>query len=115
MYNATLKEETAKLSNLIQVATENEQPITLNLSLGVFQAILGYQTEQALAAYREEQEREVKERNRSSLVTPMEAKKSLGVSDATLWRYVKNGLLHKKQVGGKVYYSRNEIDKLMEG
>lgn len=38
----------------------------------------------------------------------------LGVVDATLWRWDKMGLLKKVSIGGRVYYRRSDIEKLMQ-
>lgn len=104
-----------KLANLMQVAMESSQPITLSLSFEVFNGIIEYRQQQAVEAYKEEQERERKANDNGDLVTPKEAKGLLHISDATLWRYAKDGLLARRQVGGKVYYSRTEISKMLEG
>lgn len=113
---STNRNEVARLVNLMQAATDNEQPITVNITLQVFNGIMEYRAQQAIDSYKQEQERIAKENEQGDLVTPKEAKAMLhGISDATLWRYVKTGVVEKKQVGGKVYYSRKEIAKLMEG
>lgn len=113
--NSSIK-ELQRLNNLLQSATENEQSITLNISLSVFNGILDYRVEQALENYKQFQELRAKENEQGDLVTPKEAKAILRVSDATLWRYsTKDCILTRKQVGGKTYYSRKEIQKIMEG
>lgn len=38
----------------------------------------------------------------------------LDVKDCTLWRWDKIGLLKKVTIGGKVYYRRSDIAKMME-
>lgn len=104
------------MANLMQVAADNEQPVTISMTLTVFNGIVEYRVQQAIDAYKESQERERRENAQGDLLTPKEAKAMLHVSDATLWRYAtKDGLLTRKQLGGKVYYSRKEIKKLMEG
>lgn len=103
------------LATLLEVAMENEQPITISMGVKEFNEIVSCRVQDALEHYKEEQERIAKENEQGDLITPKETKAMLHVSDATLWRYVKTGLVEKKQVGGKVYYSRKEITKIMEG
>ena len=38
----------------------------------------------------------------------------LKISDATIWRWRKNKILHFVKIGGKYYYRRKFINKLME-
>lgn len=119
MYNTqtSSKKEIAQLVSLMQVAKDNEQPITLNMTLGVFNGILEYRIQEALDAYRQQEERTRKENDNGDLLTTKQAKAMFpnGVSDATLWRYCRSGLLHKKSLGGRVFYSKAEIKKVMEG
>lgn len=109
--------ELTKLNNFLTAAMECQQPVVnITLSADTFNAILDYRTQQAVEAYEAEQEQQRKEQDNGDLITPKETKALLhGISDATLWRYVKSGLVDKKQVGGKVYYSRKQLTKLMEG
>lgn len=108
--------ELAKINNYLTAAKDSGQPVNLILSVGVFNAIMDYRTQQAIDAYKEEQERIAKENEQGDLVGSKEAKRLLhGISDATLWRYVQQGILTKKSVGGKIFYSRSQILKLMEG
>jgi len=110
------KKELAAVASLLQVAQESGQPITINLTLPVFNGILEYRIQEALDRYEAEQERIRKEQEQGDLLTPKETKAMLhGISDATLWRYVQQGIFHKKMIGGKPYYSRKEIQKIVEG
>lgn len=106
--------EISQLANLLQAATDNAQPVTLSLTLAAFEGIVGYRVEEALNEYRAQEERSRKENEQGDLIAPKEAKAMLRVSDATLWRYCRQGLLGKKNIGGKVFYSRAELKKLME-
>jgi len=115
MIQAT-KNDVAQLVSLIQVAAEQQQPITLNVTLDVFKGIMAYQAQAAVEAYQAGMERQRKENEQGDLLTPKETKAMLhGISDATLWRYVQQGIFHKKLIGGKPYYSRKEIQKIVEG
>lgn len=108
--------EVKKLNKLMQVATDNEQPITFNMTLGVFNSIMEYRIQQAIDAYKEQEKRIAKENDNGDLLTTKQAKAMFphGLSDATLWRWCKQGLLNKKNVGGKVFYSRIEIENLLK-
>lgn len=110
------RKDIATLVTLIQCATETNQPITLNMTLGVFNDILSYRTQEAIEAYKKQVERIRQDNENGDLATTKEAKAMFpdSVSDATLWRWCKQGLLHKKNIGGKVYYSRIEIANLIK-
>lgn len=104
-----------KLVSLLEAARENRQPITLGISLDVLGGIVEYCTERALEDYKAEEERKRAENDNGDLLLPREARKLLRVSDATLWRYVRNGDVHKRMICGKPYYSRREIMGIING
>lgn len=103
------------MCDLLEVAMKNEQPITISMGAREFCEIVDYRVQDALERYKQELERERQQQDNGDLLKPKEAMAVLGVTEATLWRYVKSGLVTKRQVGGKVYYSRKELSKLMEG
>lgn len=105
--------EIGKLYSCIETAAANEQPIMISISAGTLKELMDYYAEQRTSSKMAEAERQAKEQNDN--ISPKEAKEILHISDATLWRYAKDGVLNRKYVGGKVYYSRSEINKFMEG
>lgn len=110
-----LKNDIGRFLNTLEVATQNEQPITISMPLEVFKSALDYSVSMRVEALMAAEEERKRENDQGDLVKPKDTKAMLGISDATLWRYAKSGLLPKKNIGGKVYYSRKDITKLMQG
>lgn len=116
MMQTTINKGVGRFINLLEVATENQQPISLTLSAGDFLQALDYSATLRLDAYKQEQEKQKQLAEMGDELTPKEAMEMLHISAATLWRYAtKEGLLHRKNIGGKVFYSRAEIAKILEG
>lgn len=107
--------QVGKMLNLMQAAKDNEQPMTIQMTSEVFLQCLDYSAGLRLDAYKQEQEKEKQLAEKGDEVSPKEAMAMAHVSPATLWRYAQQGILHKKNVGGKVYYSRAEITNLLKG
>lgn len=105
--------QVGKMLNLMQAAKDNDQPITIQMSSDVFLQALDYSVELRLAAERERQKKEQEQAKQSDVISPKQAMGMINVSPATLWRYCKDGLIHKKNIGGRVYYSRKEIQALI--
>lgn len=103
-------------TDLLQLAIERKQPINITLSAGDLIQTAEYIAGLRIAAEKERIAAEQELNDNGDDVTQAEAKQMLhGISSATMWRYVQKGLLHKKNIGGKVFYSRTEISKLLEG
>lgn len=108
--------QVGRLLNLMEAAKMNEQPITISMPLEVFKSALDYSVKMRLDGILKAQELERKQEEQGDNVSPRDARKILGgISAATLWRYAKEGLITRKYVGGKVYYSRKELTEFMEG
>ena len=47
-------------------------------------------------------------------ISRVEARRMLNISDSTLQRWTKLGLINKHKVRGRVYYNRKELNELVE-
>lgn len=56
---------------------------------------------------------EAEEAARNKLITVEEAAKLLSVSKMTLYRWDKNGILKKVEIGGKRRYRKSDIERLV--
>lgn len=55
------------------------------------------------------------EKKEDELVSTKKVMEMLGVTDATLWRWDKMGILKKVRIGNRVYYRRSDIIKIADG
>lgn len=65
-------------------------------------------------AFVEECKPQVEKKDEDKLFTKQETMGLLGVSNPTLWRWEKAGYLIPIRIGGKIYYSQTQIEKLKE-
>lgn len=57
----------------------------------------------------------IKKENDRQWLRSAEVRKMLGISRGTLQNLRINGTLPYKKIGGSIYYSREDIEKMMEG
>jgi len=55
------------------------------------------------------------EKKEDELVSIKKVMEMLGVTDATLWRWDKMGILKKVRIGNRVYYRRSDIIRIADG
>ena len=55
------------------------------------------------------------QKKEDELVSVKKVMEMLGVTDATLWRWDKMGILKKVRIGNRVYYRRSDIIRIAEG
>lgn len=109
-----LAKELHQLNVLFQTAITNEVSIPVSMTSEALNAFIQFREKQAVETFKAQQEQERKASERGDNISSREAKQLLGITTTTLWRYAKEGLLHKKSVGGRTFYSRREILKLLE-
>ena len=55
------------------------------------------------------------EKKQDGLISTKKVMEMLGVTDATLWRWDKQGILKKVRIGNRVYYRRSDIMRITDG
>ena len=55
------------------------------------------------------------EKKEDELISTKKVMEMLGVTDATLWRWDKTGILKKVRIGNRVYYRRSDIVRIADG
>ena len=64
---------------------------------------------------RKQAEEDLRVKGLADLLTKEELKAHIPISDPTIWRYEKKGLLSAVFIGGRKYYKVSEINALVEG
>lgn len=91
----------------METITNQKQPFYL-LSGEDLQTTLSEIVESAINKHFEKQKEE-------HLITISQASKMLGVDKSTLWKWDKEGYLHKIHIGGKPRYRESEVKAILEG
>ena len=90
--------------NLYELCKNSDSRI--NLTVCISDLLLFGETIAAAAV------KEVLERHEEKMYSIDEVAEKFNVSDTTLWRWSKQGLITRKKIGNRIYYPETEIRRL---
>lgn len=97
-------------SNLIKLAKECP-----NLQITITLGELIEANRQLIAETTQELEQLIADKNAETYPTRDKVMEMLGVCEATLWRWAKNGYLVPLNVGGRRRYRMSDVKRIIEG
>lgn len=68
-----------------------------------------------MEAARQEEAARIKEAEAGEMLTAAEACKFLGITDATLWRWRKRGIITGQPVGGRIKFKKADCRRILNG